>query len=169
MTHSLPTASDAIVVQWRTIGGLTSDRSSIADLTIYADGRTVVGPRFSQGDIVRWQLDRGQIQGLLRFAIDEHNFFGFDERAVNAEVNAILQQRQASSQEVGAIAVSLGPPYVDAGTTVILIAADGQQHEVRFQGLFFAAQDFPEIDALQQLRAVELKLLKIAEELASSE
>lgn len=168
MIHTLPTASDAIVVQWRTIGGLTIDRSNIADLTIYADGRTVVSPRFSQGNPVEDQLDMGQIQDLLKFAIDENNFFGFDERAVNAEINAVLQQRQANSQEIGAIAVPLGPPYIDAGSTVILITADGQQHEVRFQGLFFAAQDFPEIEALQQLRAIELKLLNVAEELVNS-
>lgn len=167
MTHTLPNSSDAIVIQWQTQGGLSIDRSNIADLTIYADGRTIVGPRFSQGTCGESQLEIGQIQDLLRFAIDENDFFSIDSRAVDAEIEAILQQRQAAPQEAGVIAVPLGPPYIDAGTTVILIAADGQQHEVSFQGLVFAAQDFPEITALQQLRAIELKLLNVAEELAS--
>jgi hypothetical protein len=168
MTHTLPTPSDAIVVQWRTIGGLSIDRSNIADLTIYADGKTVVDPRFSQGNPVESQLEIEQIQELLRFVIDENNFFGFDGSAVEAEINVVLQQRQAQLPEAGAIAIPLVPPYVDAGTTVILIAADGQQQQVHFQGLFVAAQDFPEIEAIQQLRAIELKLLTVAEALANS-
>ena len=167
MPHTLTTAPDAIVIQWRTIGGLSIDRSNIADLTIYADGKTVVGPRFGQGKHVEGELSMGQIQDLLRFAIDEQHFFRFYSRAVDAEIKAILRQRQVDSQDVGGIAVPLGPPYVDAGTTVILIAADGQQHEVRFQGLVFAVQDYPEINALQQLRAIELRLLSVAEELAN--
>lgn len=167
MTHTLPNTSDAIVIQWQTLGGLSIDRSNTANLTIYADGKTIIGPRFSQGTCGESQLAIGQIQDLLRFAIDENDFFSFDARAVDAEIEAILQQRQAAPQEAGVIAVPLGPPYVDAGITVILIATDGQQHEVSFQGLAFAAQDFPEIGALQQLRAIELKLLNVAEELAN--
>lgn len=167
MTHTLPTAPDAIVIQWRTIGGLSIDRSNIADLTIYADGKSIVGPRFGQGRPVEGQLSTGQIQDLLRFAIDEQHFFRFDSRAVDAEIKAILQQRQMDSQDAGGIVVPLGPPYVDGGTTVILIAADGQQREVQFQGLAFATQDYPEITALQQLRTIELRLLSVAEELAN--
>lgn len=167
MTHTLPTAPDAIVIQWRTIGGLSIDRSNIADLTIYADGKSIVGPRFGQGKHVEGQLSTGRIQDLLRFAIDEQHFFRFDSRAVDAEIKVILQQRQVNSQDVGGTSVPLGPPYVDAGTTVILIAADGQQREVQFQGLAFAAQDYPEIAALQQLRTIELRLLSAAEELAN--
>ncbi len=167
MTHPLPTASDAIVVQWRTMGGLSIDRSNIADLTIYADGKTVVSPRFSRGNLVEKQLEMRQIQDLLRFAIDENHFFGFDGRAVDAEIKGSLRQRQAAPLGAGVIAVPLGPPYVDAGITMILIAADRQEHEVSFQGLAFAAQDFPEIEALQQLRTIELKLLNVAEELAN--
>ena len=166
--HTLPTNSDAIVIQWRTIGGLSGYNDSTADLTIYADGKTTVGPRFSQGKIVESRLTPEQIQQLLSFAIDDNDFFGFDSRAVEETVNAIVEQRLATSQEGDAIAVPLGPPYIDAGTTIILIAADSKQHEVRYQGLYFAAQDFPTIEALQQLRAIELKLLRVAEEITNS-
>lgn len=164
MTHSLPTAPDAIVIQWRTLGGLSINRTNIADLTIYADGKSVLGPRFGQGKHRQGQLSMGQIQDLLKFAIDEQRFFRFDSRAVDAEIKAILRQRQLDSQDAGGIALPLGPPYVDGGTTVIMIAADDQQHEVQFQGLAFAIQDYPQIEALQQLRAVELKLLRVAED-----
>jgi hypothetical protein len=166
MPHTLPHTSEAVVVQWQTLGGLSMDRSTIADLTIFADGKTIVGPRFSQGLCDESQLDMEQIQDILRFAIDENDFFRIDSSAIHAEIEASKQQRQAASQEIGAIAVPLGPPYVDAGTSVILMAADGQHHEVSVQGLAFAAQDFPEIAALQQLRAIELKLLAVAEDLS---
>jgi hypothetical protein len=165
MIHSLPEASDAVVLKWQTTGGLSIDRSNIADLTIYADGKTMLGPRFSQGTHRETQVDPGQIQDLLRFAIDENSFFNIDDRAINTEIETIQQQRQAVA-EAGAIAVPLGPPYIDVGNSVILIAADGQQHEVSIHGLAFAAQDFPEVETLQQLRAIELKLLNMAEALA---
>lgn len=168
VTHTLPTDSGAIVIQWQTIGGLSGNNDNTADLTIYADGKTIVGARFSQGKILESRLTPEQIQQLLSFAIDDNDFFGFDARVVEEAVNAAVEQRRATSQEGDAIAVPLGPPYIDAGTTIILIAADGKQHEVRYQGLFFAAQDFPEIEALQQLRAIELKLLSVAEEIANS-
>lgn len=168
VTHTLPTDSGAIVIQWQTIGGLSGNNDNTAALTIYADGKTIVGARFSQGKILESRLTPEQIQQLLSFAIDDNDFFGFDARVVEEAVNAAVEQRRATSQEGDAIAVPLGSPYIDAGTTIILIAADGKQHEVRYQGLFFAAQDFPEIEALQQLRAIELKLLSVAEEIANS-
>ena len=167
VTHKLSTDSDAIVIQWRTIGGLSGYNESTADLTIYADGKTTVGPRFSQGKTIESCLTPEQIQQLLLFAIDENDFFALDAKAVEEEVNTLLEERRATSKKGDLIAVPLGPPYIDAGTTIILIATDSKQHEVRSQGLFFAAQDFPEIEALQQLRAIELKLLGVAKEIAN--
>ncbi len=168
MIHILPNDSGAIVIQWRTIGGLSGYNNSTADLTIYADGKTTVGPRFSQGQIVKSRLKPEQIQQFLSFAIDDKDFFSFDARAAEEAVNTTLEKRRATSQEGDVIAVPLGPPYIDAGTTIILIAADNKQHEVRYQGLFFAAQDFPEIEALQQLRAIEVMLLNVAKEIINS-
>ena len=165
--HTLPSDSGAIVIQWQTIGGLSIYNDRTADLTIYADGKTIVGARFSQGKIVESRLTPKQIQQLLWFAIDDNDFFGFDARAVEEAVNTALEKRRATSQEGDVIAVPLGPPYIDAGTTIILIAADNKQHEVRYQGLYFAAQDFPTIEALQQLRAIEQKLLSVAKEITS--
>lgn len=167
VNHTLPNDPEAIVIQWRTVGGLSGYNGDTADLTVYADGKTTVGPRLSQGEIAKSCLTGEQIQQLLSFAIDENKFFAFDARVVQEAVNDALEKRRATSQEGDAIAVPLGPPYIDAGTTIILIAADGKRHEVRYQGLFFAAQDFPEIEALQQLRAIELKLLSVAKEIAN--
>jgi len=62
----------------------------------------------------------------------------------------------------------VGPPYIDAGTTVILIAADDKRKEVSYHGLFAAAQDFSEIEELRQLRMIELKLLDLAEEIVDA-
>ncbi len=64
VTHTLPNDPEAIVIQWRTVGGLSGSNDSTADLTIYADGKTTVGPRFSQGEIVKSRLTPQQIQQL---------------------------------------------------------------------------------------------------------
>jgi hypothetical protein len=166
--HILPRDPYAIVIQWRTLGGLAGRDDSPADLTIRANGSVTVGPRFSQGKLTAGQLQPERLQELLSSVIDDNDFFNFESQTVEEAVIAAVERRKAAVQSAEAIAVPSGPPYIDAGTTVILIAADGKRHEVRYHGLFAAAQDFPEIKALGQLRAIELELLGVAEEIASA-
>ena len=67
------------------------------------------------------------------------------------------------------MAVPLGPPFLDAGTTTIKVAADGHRHEVVYHGLFAAAQEYPEISGLGELRAIELRLLELAQQIVEGE
>ncbi len=165
MAHTMPVDPRAIVIQWRTLGGLAGRDETPADLTIRADGSVTVGPRLGRGKTAEEQLTVKRLQQLLSFAIDDNDFFGFDSTAVEQAVNAAVERRRAAAQSDEAIPVPSGPSYIDAGTTVILVAADSKWHEVRYHGLFAAAQDFPEIKALTQLRAIELELLGLAEEI----
>jgi hypothetical protein len=55
-----------------------------------------------------------------------------------------------------------------AGTTRILVAADGRRRVVQHQDLLAAARDRPEPEALGRLRAIELRLLELAQEIAGA-
>ncbi len=62
----------------------------------------------------------------------------------------------------------LGPPYPDAGTTRIVIVADGRRQVALQQGLLAATRDYPEVEALGRLHAIELRLLELAQEIAGA-
>jgi hypothetical protein len=167
MTHQLPADPKAVVIQWRSEGGLAGEASG-PDLTVRADGTVTLGPRFGDGRAVEGRISEAELQDLLRFALDENAFFSFDpvQVARQLEDNAAARARPGPPGE--ALAVPAGPPYMDAGTTTILIAADGRRHEVSYHGLFAAAREQPESRPLAQLRAIELRLLDLAQQIAAA-
>jgi hypothetical protein len=142
MPHILPADPQAAVIEWRSVGG-QAEPALDSDLIVRANGEVTVGSRLTGGGPVEDQpelVDR-QIEASQRAGPD------------------------ASAGE--AIEVPTGPPYLDAATTVLIVAADGRRHEVRQQGLFAATREHPEIQALAQLRAIELRLLELAQQIAA--
>jgi hypothetical protein len=166
MTHRLPDAPTATVIQWRSEGGLAGEDTG-PDLTVRADGTVTVGPRLGGGRAIEGRISQAELQELLRFALDENDFFAFDPERVAREIEAAGRER-ARSTPGEALAVPAGPPYPDAGTTTILTAADGRRHEVSYPRLFAAAKEHPESRPLAQLRAIELRLLDHAQEIAAA-
>jgi hypothetical protein len=165
--HALPADPEAVVIRWRSEGG-QADQAAGPDLEVRADGTVTVGSRLTGGRPVEGRIAPARLQELLRFAIDENGFFGVAPEQLERQIEA-SQRSQAEAGSAGeAVAVPTGPPYLDAGTTVLTIAADGRRHEVRQQGLFAAAREHPDIAALAQLRAIELRLLELAEEIAAA-
>ena len=167
MTHRLPADRKAVVVQWRSEGGLAGEAPG-PDLTLRADGSVTLGPRFGHGRAVEGRISEAELQDLLRFALDENAFFGFDPVQVARQLEDNAAARARTSPPGEALAVPAGPPYMDAGTTTILIAADGRRHEVSYHGLFAAAREHPESRPLAQLRAIEVRLLDLAQQIAAA-
>ena len=164
--HQLPDDPQAVVVQWRSAGG-QAEVAAGPDLTVRADGTASVGPRLGHGRAVVGRISQAELQDLLRFALDQNDFFAFDPGQVARQLEAAGRERAATGPGE-AIAVPAGPPYVDAGTTTIRIAADGRRHEVGYHGLFAAAREHPENRPLAQLRAIELRLLDLAQRIAAA-
>jgi hypothetical protein len=167
MRHQLPADLDAVVIQWRSEGGLAGEASG-PDLTVRADGTVTLGPRFGRGRAAQGRITEAELQDLLRFALDENAFFAFDPPQVARQLEDSGAARARSSPPGEAVAVPAGPPYVDAGTTTILIAADGRRHEVSYHGLFAAAREHRDSKPLAQLRAIELRLLDLAQRVAAA-
>ena len=168
MTHELPFDPRDVVIQWRSSGGLSGPTASESDLVIRADGSVTVGGRFGGGGRVDGRITPERLQDLLRLALDDNAFFTIDEIDVDRRIATTLHQRKEAGEPGGVVIVPSGPPYVDAGTTSIEIAADGKRHEVNIHGLFAAARDLPEIEELRRLRAIEMALVELAEEMIAT-
>ena len=166
MTHQLPADPEAIVVEWQSWGGLEATAAGPPDLVVRAGGRVTVGPRLAGGRPADGRITPRRLQDLLAFALDRNRFFEIDGPALQREVAAARPSRKAKTAAGGA--VPLGPPGLDAGTTRILIAADGRRHAVAHQDLFAAGRDHPKVKALGRLRAIALRLLELAHEIAAA-
>jgi hypothetical protein len=101
--------------------------------------------------------------------LDRQRFFEIDSAALARRLEAERSRREAAGAGPAgeSLAVPLGPPYLDAGASRILVAADGRRHEVAAQGVAAAAREYPEVPEAGRLRAVEVELLRLAEEIVA--
>lgn len=160
---------DTIVIQWNSEGGLEKSVSVTADLTVFADGRVEVGPRFANGTVTKHQLSETALTALCRFVFEQQDIWSIDSDALERDVKAVV----GSDADLGsraASAVPLGTEAIaDAATTIIRVRDDDHHyHEVRYYNLAGAARRYPQIDKLQRLRAIEMHLLELAQQVAAS-
>ncbi len=163
MTHELPADPEAIVIEWRASEGAREMADAAPDLVLRAGGRVTVGPRLAGGRPAEGRITPRRLQDLLAFALDRSRFFEIDAAALEREV-AGARARRAAASASGRRA----PPDPHAGTTRIMIATDGRRQVVLQQGLPAAARECPEVEALGRLRAIELRLLELAQEIAGA-
>jgi hypothetical protein len=164
MPHTLPDDPRAPVIEWRSSGGLEAEGAGDPDLVVRADGSVTVGERFGGTTA---QISEERLQSLLDQIIDEHRLAQFDAGRVQAAVEEAALRAPADGEET--IPAASGGPYVDAGDTHVVVNADGTRHEARWQGLFAAAREHPDVQELQDLRAVEQTLVELAMSVAAGE
>jgi hypothetical protein len=166
MTHKLPADPDAIVIEWWSSEGVRETADDAPDLVVRAGGRATVGPRLAGGRPAEGRITPRRLEDLLAFVLDRNGFFDIDASALEHTLAAARQRHETASASGGA--VPLGPPYPDAGTTRIVIVADGRRQVALQQGLLAATRDYPEVEALGRLHAIELRLLELAQEIAGA-
>jgi hypothetical protein len=154
-----PVPPDALI-EWTSLHG---PRDSGPDLVVQGDGRARVSGRFGGGRPVETRLPEARVRALLHSIIDEHGFFDIAPERLDDE----LASGPAERREGDVLHVAPGPPYPDAGTTLIRVAAGPRRQELRVHGLPAAARLHPDAGGLQALRAIELELLALAEELGA--
>lgn len=158
--------SDTIIIQWKSEGGLAKPPPAVADLTVFADGRVEVGPRFAHGTVTEYQLSEADLAALRQFVFQEQDIWSIDAAALDRKVKAVVRA------DAGAQAVPvqpLGPEAVaDAATTVIRVCDGERTHQVSYYNLFDAARRYPQINELQRLRAIERRLLELAQHVGAA-
>ena len=160
--------SDTIILQWHSEGGRDNPLPAMADVTVFADGRVEVGPRFAHGTVTTHQLSDADLAALHRFVFEEQDIWSIDSAALARDVTAAAN----AGADAGARAMPvhpLGPEAVaDAATTVLRVRDGERTHQVSQYNLIDAARRYPQIQALQRLRAIEKRLLALAQHVATS-
>lgn len=160
--------SQVVVVQWTSKGGLGQPISTVADLTVFADGRVKVGPRFTDGKVVEEQLSEADLKALRHFVFEEQDIWSVDSVALEHEVKAAVSSR-ADIRPGSNTTISLETEAIaDAATTIIRVREGEREHKVSHYNLFAHAKRYPEVSGLQRLRAIELHLLALAQQVASA-
>jgi hypothetical protein len=159
--------SETIVIQWTSEGGLEQPMSTLADLTVFADGRVMVGPRFTDGKVVEEQLSKSDFNALCNFVFQEKDIWSIDSAALDQEVKVAASLGADVRSEANTIIQLEMEAIADAATTVIRTRLGEREHLVKHYNLLAHAQRYPEIDSLQRLRAIELRLLALAKQVAN--
>jgi hypothetical protein len=135
---------------------------AIPDVSVFTDGRVRFGPRFGAGEIAWKELPPAELEGLRRFLFEEQNVLEIDEPALLRNVAGAKTERLRATR-TATVEPSM-VPQLDADTSILRVADAGRTREIRYYDLFGDAQRFPEIAPLQRLRAIERRMLQIAEE-----
>jgi RNA polymerase sigma factor (sigma-70 family) len=168
----LPTDEKAVVLRMER--SVESSPGPGIALTIYADGRVVAEVpdglfSLSPTDLTRHVKDRGtaedsapqkikvlegrlsrrELEEILRFALHEQEFFDFDQAAVQAAIRDTYHC-EGSVRDGN-----------DATTTSFRIQTADRNHEVTWSRLDKAAWEFPKIERLLQLHAVDRRLSRV--------
>jgi RNA polymerase sigma factor (sigma-70 family) len=124
---------------------------SATDLTKYEKEQGIAGDidqdaKRQKAKVLEGKLSNQELEELLRFALHEQEFFNFDPAAVKA---AIRDKYQSDGKVTD---------NNDATTTGFHIQTAERNHEVQWRQLAKAAWDFPQVERLLQLQAVEWRL-----------
>src|SRR5262249_35022897 len=99
--------------------------------------------------VLQGRLTPSELEELLRFALHDQDFFDFDATAVKAGIRDQYQSNE-----------NVSDPTDDATTCYQIQTADWT-HEVNWHRLPKAAWDFPKVERLLQLYAVDLRLQQL--------
>jgi len=143
----LPRDKRAVVVTLDFIGGFGPPREDKRPpLTIFADARVRVVDTAGKVRPLETKMSAEELQDLLRFAIDDHKFFDFDEAIANREVSEEAKKTEFSFSTS------------DGFDTVIRIRTAEREHEARFYELSAHAYYYPDAKRVGDLAAVEERL-----------
>jgi hypothetical protein len=125
-----------------------------SDLTQYAKDRANAAepagtPAAPKGQVIEGRLSARELEEVLRFALHDQEFFDFDQAAVKDAIRDIYQSD-------GNVRDS-----TDATTTAFRIQTADRTHEVRWSRLGKAAWDFPKVERLLQLHAMDQRLSQV--------
>ncbi len=148
--HRLPADPSAVILRWDSLGGMSPEPEQPA-LLLQASGDFTARPQAAGAARRAGHLDSAGVQALLHEVIDTQRFASITAAPILAEI-AAAAQRTGRQFEVR-----------DGGETRITLSLPDLKHSVSFPALHAAQALFPEIDALRRLRAVQLRLLAVAE------
>jgi hypothetical protein len=147
----LPKDPTAVVVTFDPGAGGFVRKGPPPYLRIQADGRVHVTSPFD-GSKKESKLTPKQLQELLRFVLQDNDFFNVSAARI---ADAIKEAAKGPAVAVGG-----------AGTSVIVVQANGKRHEVSYRGAGAQLRVYPKARPLAQFVAVESRLADLAASVA---
>lgn len=140
----LPKDPKAVVLSYEEVGGYGPVRTRKGPfLSVLADGTVRVLPLQKGAKDLELKLTGAELQELMRFVVEKHRFFEFDEKKTLAAMG-----------RKGAI-------IMDASSTVIAVKTKDKAKQARFYALTWAARQHPKVRALQDLDAIGQRLVNL--------
>ena len=143
--YPLPTDAKEAVFIYDERNGFTPPRQNAAPvLTIRTDGTIEMPTLYGQGRDITGKFSQQELQDFLTFVIEKNKFFEFDEAKVRAEMKEARLKREI-------------PSVADAPDNIFEVRLADRKHSVR-QYAVGAASQYQEIEALQQLSAIQRRV-----------
>lgn len=140
----LPSDPSAVVLTYDEVGGYGPERTRKAPfLSVLADGTVRVVPFGKDDGDIELKLSKDELKGLMEFVVEKHRFFEFDEKKAAASIGRG------------------NPGVVDASSTVISCRTKDKSATARFYALAFAARRNPKARAVQDLYAIQMRLINL--------
>jgi len=140
----LPRDPKAVVLSYDEVGGYTSVRTRKEPyVSVLADGTVKVRPFRAGAKDIEGKLGAAELAELMRFVVEKHRFFEFDEKKVKAAMgqgNVII---------------------MDASAAVISVKVREKSKKVRFYALTYAARQHRKVRGLQDLSAIQQRLVSL--------
>lgn len=154
--------AEAALFEWTMTA--KSAEGALPDITLFGDGRLRLGARL--GGETSWHaLSKGEFEDLTHFLFVEQRIMEIEGETLSLAVQAAAEQKQKALEGSGALFTAA--PQLDAGTSVFRATQSGRRHEVRYYDLFGDAQLYAEVEELQRLRSIELRLLELVDTLTA--
>ena len=119
----LPEDPQTEVVTFDLHGGFPSPQGKEPYLTIRGDGMAVFGNSYGDSRKIEMRLSHAELQGFVRFAVNEQDFFHCDSAALAEAVRSETARK------------GLPAGVKDLPTAILRIKAAGREHEVRCAAL----------------------------------
>lgn len=155
------------LIQWAVTGGGPEAADEQGDVAVFADGRVRIGPRLAGGEPVWRRLSPSELETLCELVFRELRVLEIDGEEMAREVRSSALERKAAEDSKS---VELFTSHqMDAGTTLLRATDEGRTREIRHHDLFGDAHAYPEVEALQRLRRIEMRMIELAEDLLHRE
>ena len=145
------------LIEWRSGGPGPAEE---VEVSVDTDGRVRLSERLGGGT---HQLSPEALSELRRFLEEEADFQSIAQEVVDTRVEGAAETRRSADTDE---AMFFAGTQADAATTTLRSDIGGSRHEVHRQDLLGDADRYGEVEELERLRRIQLRLVDLAQGLA---
>jgi len=149
ITYTLPENGQTPVIVYHSLSGMIVTEQQRPLLTVFPDGRIIAGSPSGLEEEVKSLISSQKLQALLEEVVKKNHFFDINTKDITQEITRL----QNTSNKFFSL--------MDSNVVSILITLKERTKKQQFYGLSETARQFPEINHLTDLAAIQAKLNKL--------